>query len=66
MQYSVKQFITLVVVMLGIALLVIQAQDNQGGADAGKKRRKAGRQLSTCNSCRGMWTLKSWKCFVPR
>jgi hypothetical protein len=39
MQYSVRQFITLVVVMLGVALLVIQAQDNQGGADAGKKKK---------------------------
>ena len=42
MQYSVKQVITLMVVMLGVALLVIQAQDNPGGADAGKKKKKGG------------------------
>jgi len=58
MQYSLKQLITLMVVMLGVALLVIQAQDSQGGADTGKKRKKLGRPSSTCNSCRGMWTLK--------
>jgi len=42
MQYSLKQLITLMVVMLGVALLVIQAQDSQGGADTGKKKKKAG------------------------
>jgi len=41
MQYSLKQLITLMVVMLGVALLVIQAQDSQGGADSGKKKEKS-------------------------
>ncbi len=42
MSNSAKQLIALVVVMLGVALLVSQAQDNPGGADAGKKKKKGG------------------------
>jgi Photosynthetic reaction centre cytochrome C subunit len=41
MQSWVRQFITAAVVMLGVAYLIMQAQDDRGDADAGKKK-KAG------------------------
>jgi hypothetical protein len=41
MQSWVRQFIMVAIVMLGVAYLILQAQDDQGGADAGKKK-KAG------------------------
>src|SRR6266699_4069444 len=41
MQSWVRQFITASAVTLSVTFLILQAQDNQGGADAGKKK-KAG------------------------
>jgi len=47
------------VVMLGVALLVIQAQDSQGGADTGKKKKKAGKSYRRCRRRKFRWRGRS-------
>jgi len=58
MQYSLKQLITLMVVMMGVVFWSFRLRIVKAARTPAKKRKKLGRPSSTCNSCRGMWTLK--------